>query len=200
MKTVIQIILAAAVAALAYVLYMQIMTPLEFNTTHAQRDKEVIQRMKDIRKAQRAFKSTHGVYTKSMDSLIDFVLTDSLVFEIRFGSEDDSVAKAKGEVRVEQVKFAVLDTVFNKSFDAEKLRYIPFSDNKEIYMDADTIRTESNVLIPVFEARAPYKEYLTDQDIQEVINLIDRRKSIDRYPGIQVGSILSATNDAGNWE
>ncbi|MFI3297571.1 MAG: hypothetical protein R3Y59_08095 [bacterium] len=200
MKTVIKLILAAAVAGLAYVLYLQIMNPLQFIETQEAREKEVVQLMKDIRSAQRAFKSVHGVYTKSMDSLVEFVQKDSLTFEVKFGSEDDSLAKARGEVKTFKIKMAVLDTIFNPNFDATKLRYIPFSNNEEIIMDADTIRTESKVLIPVFEAKAPYKAFLADQDQQELINLIDRRKSIDKYPGIKVGSIESATNDAGNWE
>lgn len=200
MKTVIQIILVAAVVGLSYVVYQQIMSPLKFIDTQAMREKEVIQRMKDIRSAQRAYKSSHGVYAKSMDSLIDFVLNDSLTFEVKFGSEDDSLAKAKGEVKTIKIKMAVLDTVFTHGFDAKKLRYIPFSNNEEIIMDADTIRTESKVLVPVFEAKAPYKAFLSDLDKQELINLIDRRKAIDKYAGVKVGSIEAATNDAGNWE
>lgn len=200
MKKVILIILIAGVAGLSYVLYNQIMTPLNFENTVSLREKEVIQRLKDIRSAQRAFKLSHGVYTKSMDSLIDFVKNDSLTFEIKFGSEDDSVAKAKGLVKVEQIKIAVLDTIFNKNFKADELKFIPFSGNTPFIMDADTIRTESKVLIPVFEAKAPYKTFLSDLDMQELVNLIDRRKSTDKYPGIKVGSIEAATNDAGNWE
>lgn len=200
MKTVIQILLLAAVVGLSYVLYQQIITPLHFNSTVESRSKDVIQRLKDIRSAQRAYKSVHGVYANSMDTLINFVVNDSITYEIKFGSEDDSLAKAKGLVKTEKIKFAVIDTIFNHSFDAKSLKFIPHSNNAEFIMGADTIRTESKVLVPVFEAKAPYKLFLNDLDHQELVNLIDRRISLEKYAGIKVGAIDAATNDAGNWE
>ncbi len=40
-----------------------------------------------------------------------------------------------------------------------------------------------------------------DLDEQELINLIDNAKNVFyKYPGIMVGDITRATNDAGNWE
>ena len=65
---------------------------------------------------------------------------------------------------------------------------------------AGIFTTESGVVVPVFEARAPFKLYLSDLDAQELRNLVDDREQLDKYPGLKVGAMDQATNDAGNWE
>jgi hypothetical protein len=58
-----------------------------------------------------------------------------------------------------------------------------------------------NVNVPVFEAKAHYKTFMHDQDKQLLINLLDEQENVlYRYPGIKVGDLTQATNDAGNWE
>ena len=205
MKKIIQIVLAVVVVVLAYVVYQQIMTPLRFQKEVKIRETEVIERIKDIRTAQRAYKQVHQKYTGSFDTLINFVLNDSLVYERAFGSADDSVAVAQNLVSREIFKVAAIDTLFGtKKYTpqmVEQLRYIPHGNGKQYIMDAKILLTESQVAVPVFVARAPYKDFLSDLDEQEVINLIDEAKNVyNKYPGIQVGSVERANNDAGNWE
>jgi hypothetical protein len=68
-------------------------------------------------------------------------------------------------------------------------------------MDAGTLETGSGVTIQVFEAKAPYKDFLDEAEYhQELVNLIDQRKTLNQYPGVKVGSLTEATNEAGNWE
>jgi hypothetical protein len=82
------------------------------------------------------------------------------------------------------------------------LRFIPFAaEGTEFIMDAGMFTTESKVIVPVFECKAPYKEFLADMDRQELINLINECKNVyEVYPGVKVGAMDAATNDAGNWE
>ncbi len=99
------------------------------------------------------------------------------------------------------VKVAVMDTIFKKGFNPDEIRYIPYTNKVEFLLAADTLVTGSKVTIPVFEAKAPFKTYLADEEYhQELVNLIDKQKTIGKYPGMKVGSITEATNDAGNWE
>ena len=122
------------------------------------------------------------------------------------GSADDSVAVAKGLVKTEKFKMAVIDTVFGEKKltrdQVRNLRYIPFAaEGTEFIMDAGMFTTESKVIVPVFECKAPYKTFLADLDRQELINLIHECKNIfEVYPGVKVGAMDAATNDAGNWE
>ena len=204
MKKAIQIVLGLGIIALAFVIYKQVMTPLEFRAERERREKVVIERLKNIREAQRAFKKVHMRYTSSFDTLINFVLNDSLEYEKIIGSEDDSAAVAKGLVRREKFMIAAIDTAFGaKKLTHEEIKqlpFIPFSNNEKFIMGAGQVNTAADVMVPVFEVKAPYKTFLGDLDRQELLNLLDERKAMEKYKGLKVGALDQATNDAGNWE
>ena len=69
-------------------------------------------------------------------------------------------------------------------------------------MEAGLIATESKVVIPVVECRAPYKMFLDTVEFrQEFINLVDDQvNNFNRYPGVKFGSMEAGNNEAGNWE
>ncbi len=206
MKKIIQVILAIVIVAMGYYAVNLVLTSIQFQNQTTARKAVVIEKIKDIRAAQRSFKQVNQRYTSSFDTLINFVLNDSLVFEKKLGSADDSVAVAKGLVKTEKFKMAVIDTVFGvKKLTREQvmnLRYIPFAEEgTEFIMDAGMFTTESKVIVPVFECKAPYKTFLADLDRQELINMIHECKNVyEVYPGVKVGAMDAATNDAGNWE
>lgn len=211
MKKLFQIILAVAIVGLVYVIYVQISTPIRFDKETKAKKAQVIDRIKDIRTAQRAFKSKYQHFTASFDSLSAFVLTDTLELERKIVDEDDSAAmamlKKSGKKNIEKFKIAVIDTIFAPKKvtrqDVENFRFIPGTGNKaQFIMEAGIITTESKVVIPVVECRAPYKVFLdTVAYRQEVINLIDEEQNnFNRYPGVKFGSMDSGNNEAGNWE
>ncbi|WP_300904819.1 hypothetical protein [uncultured Alistipes sp.] len=210
-KKIAQIILAVVIVALCYVIYKQISTPIRFEAQLKSREASVIDRIKDIRTAQRAFKSKYQHFTGSFDSLEHFILTDTLEFERKIVDEDDSVAmamlKKSGRKNVEKFKMAVIDTIFSpkklSAEDVRNLRYIPGTDNQAQYiLEAGIITTESKVVIPIVECRAPYRLFLDTLEFrQEIINKIDDAvNNFNRYPGIKFGSMEAGNNEAGNWE
>ena len=211
MKRIFQIILALVIVALVYVIYDQISTPIRFENELKARKAQVIERIKDIRTAQRAYKSKYQRFTGDFDTLAAFILADTLEMERKIVDEDDSVGmaalKKAGKKNIEKFKIAVIDTIFapkvlSKS-DIEQLRYIPGTDNQAQYiMEAGIITTESKVVIPVVECRAPYKIFLdTVAYRQEFINLVDDEvHNFNRYPGVKFGSMEAGNNEAGNWE
>ena len=210
-KKLVQVALAIVILGLIYVIYQQIATPIRFEKETNQRKALVIDRIKDIRTAERAFKTKYQHFTGDFDSLINFVLNEELELERKIVDEDDSVGmaalKKAGKKNIEKFKIAVIDTIFapkvlSKS-DIEQLRYIPGTDNQAQYiMEAGIITTESKVVIPVVECRAPYKIFLdTVAYRQEFINLVDDEvHNFNRYPGVKFGSMEAANNEAGNWE
>lgn len=211
MKRLFQILLAVVIVYLVYVIYGQIATPIRFEEEKAKKEALVIERIKDIRTAQRAYKSKYQRFTSSFDTLADFVLNDSIVLERKIVDEDDSVAmamlKKSGKKNVEQFNVAAIDTIFSPKKltreDVLNLRYIPTTNNQaEFIMEAGAITTESKVVIPVVECRAPYKSFLdTVAYRQEFINLVDDQvNNYNRYPGIKFGSMEGGNNEAGNWE
>ena len=54
--------------------------------------------------------------------------------------------------------------------------------------------------VPLFEAKVPYKALLKGLDNQLRINLDAEQRDMNRYEGLQVGSITAPNNNAGNWE
>ena len=89
------------------------------------------------------------------------------------------------------------------NFSADSLRYVPFAPSgTNFQMGVDSLITASGYPIQVFEAKAPYTDYLGDLDKklldQKIQEVLDRPG--DRFPGMQVGSLEVANNNAGNWE
>lgn len=211
MKKIAQIILGVAIVGLVYIIYVQISTPIRFEDEMKARKAQVIERIKEIRTAQRAYKSKNQRFTNSFDSLIAFVLNDTLTLERKIVDEDDSIAmamlKKAGRKNVEQFRVAVIDTIFSPAKltrdQVQQMRFIPGTDDKaQFIMEAGTITTESKVVIPVVEVRAPYIMFLDTLTYrQEIINLIDdEENNFNRYPGVKFGSMEAGNNEAGNWE
>ena len=211
MKKGIQFLLGLAIIGLIYIVANLIYTPLSFEQQLEERNAAVTVKLKDIRAAERAFKSKYQYFTGDFDSLINFILTDSLTMERKLVDEDDSVAMAQlkkaGKKNIEQYNIAVVDTIFNtrklSTQEIQDLRWIPFTDNKvEFILEAAKVMTGANVVVPVVECRAPYKLYLdTVAYRQNIINLIDDRvNNFNAYAGLKFGSMEGSNNEAGNWE
>ena len=210
-KKIAQIILALLIVGLVYWIYVQISTPIQFENELKNKKALVIERIKDIRTAERAFKTKYQRFTADFDTLASFILTDTLELERKIVDEDDSVAmamlKKSGRKNIEKFKVAVIDTIFSPKKlsrqDVAELRFIPGTDNKAQYiLEAGIITTESKVVIPIVECRAPYKAFLDTVNYrQEIVNLIDDEvNNFNRYAGVQFGSMEAGNNEAGNWE
>ena len=211
MKKGIQFLLGLAIIGLIYIVANLIYTPLSFEQQLEERNAAVTVKLKDIRAAERAFKSKYQYFTGDFDSLINFILTDSLTMERKLVDEDDSVAMAQlkkaGKKNIEKYNLAVIDTIFNpRKLTKEQvndLRFIPHTDGKvQFILQAGKVMTGSNVEVPVVECRAPYKLYLdTIEFRQNVINLIDDKvNNFNEYAGLKFGSMVGSNNEAGNWE
>jgi hypothetical protein len=210
-QIILQLALAVVVLGLAYWVYMLISTPIKFENEQKQREAAVIERIKDIRTAERTFKSKYQRFTADFDTLINFVLTEQMEGERKKIDEDDSVAMAQAKKKygkrfknIEKFTFSVKDSLFKHLTveQVKELRYVPFSNNTEYILEAGMLATESKVVIPVVECRTPYIAFLdTVAYRQQVINLVDNMKNnFNRYPGIMFGSMQRGNNEAGNWE
>lgn len=224
-KKIVSVLLLFVIAGLVYACIKSIMEPINFNKQKAYRETVGIQRMKDVRTLQEAFKSVSGHFTSSADSLVDFYKNGKMEVIMQIGSNDDSLAVAtteklkksrrgitpeqmyelykKGEHLVFSIssKVDVKDTLFNtrNDFNIDSLKYIPFSQGDTIQMES-VIKEVSGVKVPLFEAKMPYKSLLKGLDNQLRINLDADRKAMNRYEGLQVGSVSAPNNNAGNWE
>lgn len=210
-KKLVQVALAIVILGLIYVIYQLIATPIRFEKETNQRKALVIDRIKDIRTAERAFKTKYQHFTGDFDSLINFVLNEELELERKIVDEDDSVGLAQlkkaGKKNVETFTIAVIDTIFAPKTltpdQVKELRYVPFTERKVQYiLQAGQLTTGSGVVVPVVECRIPYKAFLdTVEYRQEIINMIyNEVNNFNRYAGVKFGSMENANNEAGHWE
>ncbi|MGL4292810.1 MAG: hypothetical protein ACRCSQ_04465 [Bacteroidales bacterium] len=224
MNGLFKILLVAAIGIMGYLCVESIMGPIRFEHEKGIRDKATIQRLINIRKAQLEYRNLNGTYTASFDTLIDFVKTGQLPFVVKEGSltdaqlesgltekkameiikkgKQDEIAKNGLEnFRRDTIFVNVGDTIFGRSFKADSLQFVPFTHGKAKFeMATGEILNASGYVMRLFEAKTPYTVYLGGLDKQEIINLSDRAKKTDKYPGLQVGSIVEPNNNAGNWE
>ena len=225
LKAVLSIVLFLAIARLAYAIVNSIMEPVNFNKQVEARRSVGVQRLKDIRTLQVAYRSVNGKFTADFDSLKTFYETGKMEVVMQIGSNDDSLAVAnteklkkanrkitpqqmyelyqKGESLVFSIKNSinVKDTLFHNraDFNIDSLKYIPFSGKQMVEMEA-VQKQVSGVSVPLFEARMPYRKLLKGLDNQLRINLDAECRAKNSYEGLQVGSISAPNNNAGNWE
>lgn len=210
MRTIIQIVLFVVAVGLAYFIYKGVQDPIDFEKVKDKRYEATIERLKDIRRAQVAYKDVYGRFTGSWDTLINFVENDSVRNVRKIGDLTDSMieeglterkALELGLIIRDTVKESVLESLYGNSFDPNDLKYIPVSDTvAEFDLGATTIKTGSGIEVPVFEAKAHNNIVLKGLDRQYVINMNERRRLNEKYPGLKVGSLTEAVNNAGNWE
>jgi len=211
-RIIIQIALIIGAIILAYLIWNSIQTPINFDIEKNAKYKQVIENLKDIRKAQVAFKDVNGRFCGDWDSLITFIKYDSIPKIRKIGMLTDSMIEAgldekaamkKGLIIRDTIKAIVLTEIFTKDYPIEKIGIIPNSDGDKFWLQQTVITTGSGVKVPVFEARAHNNQILkelTGDFKQEIINLNEQSRKNNKYPGLKVGSVEEPNNNAGNWE
>lgn len=210
MKTALNIVFTIIIIVLAWFLVESIMKPIRFNKEKDARETAIKERLIDIRTAQEAFKSVKGYYTGSFDTLITFLKTDSLPLVFRRGSLTDEMiaegitsereAVKKGLISRDTSYIPVRDSIFDRGYPIDQLRYVPGMEKTEFQMSAAKVMTTSLVLVNVFEAYVLNDVFLSDLDKQLVVNYNDQRTKITGFPGMKVGDVRVPNNNAGNWE
>ena len=229
-KILVEILLALVAVGCVYGIYRSIMKPVNFNKEKDQRKDVAVQRLKDIRTLEVAYKGVNGRYTADLDSLINFYNTGKMDIIMQVGSNDDSLAmentkrvkdraflklsKEEQNARLMELyrqgqklvfsistPIAVKDTLFNGRPDFCVDSLKYIPFSGKQPVEMDAIvKTVSGVQVPLFEARMPWKALLKGMDNQLRINLDAELEDQDKFPGLQVGSVNQPNNNAGNWE
>ncbi|MBR0052738.1 MAG: hypothetical protein IJP73_02425 [Bacteroidales bacterium] len=229
-KIIVEILLALAAVGLVYAIYSSVMKPVNFNKEKARRQEVAVQRLKDIRTLEVAFKGVNNRFTADIDSLINFYNTGKMDIIMQVGSNDDSLA-VENTKRVKDKAFlklskeeqnarlmelyrqgqklvfsistpiAVKDTLFNNRPDFCPDSLKYIPFSGKMPVETEAIvKTVSGVQVPLFEARMPWRALLKGMDNQLRINLDAECEAQNKYEGLQVGSVTAPNNNAGNWE
>ncbi|MGI6718715.1 MAG: hypothetical protein ACOX4D_06190 [Bacteroidales bacterium] len=198
MKKVVHFVLIVVIVVLAVLLVKSIQKPIKFNKEKEFRKELSVQKLKDIRAAQIAFRSVNKRYTGSFDTLVDFIEHGQLAIVKMIPDPTDttftrSILDTIGYTLVKDTLFAD-----RPDFDASKLSIIPNSGGEKYKLEAGTIE-KSKIQIPVFRAEALWTQILKGMDEQSIINDNAKLEVNGLFPGLYVGSMEESSTD-GNWE
>lgn len=205
MKTGLQILLWIICIVLGYLIYRSVTGPIEFAEVKQERYSKVIDKLKDIRNAQEAYKSVNGRYAGNFESLIRFVDTGQYVITTQ---RDSSFMEFDETYQIDLLKevkiidtlgfVSVKDSLFKNSDRYKTLMNVPGAEGQTFTMKADFLE-QSGYRAPVFEAKVEKKVLLADQP-DDLVARENAQVSVEEVNGseIKVGS-LSKVSTSGNW-
>ena len=193
-------------AVLVFAIYNSINAPIEFNMVKNERYLKVIDRLKDIRNAQVAFKSVNGIYSNDFEELVKFV--DSAQFTI-VQKRDSSYMQYDRVYRIDMLRevivvdtlgyVSVKDSLFSNTDSYKSMASIPIDGIDEKFKLKADIIDKNGYNVPVFEVRVSKELILFDQN-KDLITQEKQTVSVDGVngPDIVLGS-LSDVSTNGNW-
>lgn len=167
-KKLIKIVFPLIILSFGIGLISIILNPIKKEKEKNYRYEFIKSKMIDIRSAELAFKEKHNQFTDDFNVLIPFIKMDSFVIVqktdtlIEYFNEVYREYQFKDTMLVDTLgKVSILDSLFQKGYPIDSLRYVPFGEGVEFELSAGTIN-KSKIIVPVFEARDPNPYDKTD--------------------------------------
>ena len=193
---------------LAYFVYNSVDSEVVFNEQAKERISENVQKLKDLRTLQIAFKKEKNVFANDFPTLLGFLMNDSLQIIKSEGETPDSMINGKQltDIRALELGLISRDTFYvsaknsifdetylntrNKNFtlDINTISKIPFTD-LDYNIEASEIE-KGKVAVQVFEISASYRNVLIGLDAE------NKKYALDNL--LKVGSMTEASLN-GNW-
>jgi hypothetical protein len=196
MKIGIQVALVVAILTLAYFVFDSINSRIVFEKETKRRKDLVVERLKDIRTSQFAYKNVYGEYAKDFNTLTNFIKYGKMPIIKQIGDASDSLQVAMGLVVRDTIYINVADTLFPagaerlRAFIVDSLPFVPFSGGEKFNLNAGEIE-KNKVKVKVFEAFASYEQMLK--------GLNAKQNNVSLQDGLRVGS-MTEPSTSGNWE
>jgi len=193
---------------LIYLNISAISAPIEFNKVKKERYLKVIDRLKDIRNAQIAFKSVNGIYSNNFDSLINFVENAEYTL---IQKRDSSFLEYDRTYRIDMLREVVVidtlgfasvkDSLFGSSNRYKNMAEVPIEgpDGVSFFTIKSDIIKKGDYDVPVFEVSVSKDIVLWDQN-KDLLKQEKGLMSVDGVngPSLVLGSMIEV-NTNGNW-
>ena len=187
---------------LAYFVFNSVNSELEFQQVAKVRIAENVQKLKDLRQVQIAYKKVNNIYSNNFESLINFLEYDSIAIIKAIGETPDTLTNEQAlELKIISRDTAYVlakETVFdeayrssrNKKFplDISVLTIVPYS-NENYSLDAGMVE-KGKVVVQVFEISTTYGTIFKGLDA--------KNRSFELSKLLKVGSMDEASLN-GNW-
>lgn len=204
-KPILHIVLWAAIAFLGYQTFMSVYGEIQFNELKEKRYRVAIEKLKDIRDAELAYKQVNGKFTNNFDELIQFIENgkftitqrrDSTIVDEEATRRFGGVTMTKEIIITDTLGFVpVKDSLFGADTRYRKMMDIP------VGKPGAKFELKAGLLdnIPVFEASVDKSILLDGEDP----NLIAKEKQVVSVDGVNgpklsVGS-MDEVKTNGNW-
>ena len=193
---------------LAFFVYDSITSEVEFNKQAKERIAENVQKLKDLRTLQIAYKKENDVFADNFNSLLDFLQNDSTTIIKSVGETPDSLVNGKqitdaqalemGLISRDTLYVSAKESIFDENyiksrdnkypFNINTISIIPFTE-QQYNIDANVIE-KGKVNVQVFEISAAFKHVFNGLDAEN--------KKYDLNSLLKVGSMTEASLN-GNW-
>ena len=206
MKSGIQAFLWLLCIFFSYKIYDSINKPINFNQVKYNRYYDVIDRLKEIRTAQIAYKDVKGIYSNNFDSLINFI--DNGIFTL-VEKRDSSYLEYDRIYRIDMLKeivvvdtlgfVSVKDSLFKNNTTYKEMKKVPIQGIDTVFQIDAKIIMINDYKAPVFEVKVSKNIVLFDQD-EDLLKLENETISIDGVNGSEI--VLGSLNEVstnGNW-
>ena len=191
---------------LVFQIYNSIDAPIEFNKVKNERYQKVIERLKDIRNAQVAFKSVNGIYSDNFDSLVNFIETGQFTI---IEKRDSSYMQYDRVYRIDMLRevivvdtlgfVSVKDSLFKNDNRYKDLALVPIDGIDEKFSIKADIIDKNGYNVPVFEIKVSKDVILFDQN-KDLLMQEKETVSVDGVngPALVLGSLEDVSTN-GNW-
>jgi hypothetical protein len=191
---------------LVFQIYNSIDAPIEFNKVKNERYQKVIERLKDIRNAQVAFKSVNGIYSDNFDSLVNFIETGQFTI---IEKRDSSYMQYDRVYRIDMLRevivvdtlgfVSVKDSLFKNDNRYKDLALVPIDGIDEKFSIKADIIDKNGYNVPVFEVKVSKDIILFDQN-KDLLIQEKETVSVDGVngPALVLGSLDDVSTN-GNW-
>ena len=187
---------------LAYFVYNSINSEIEFQQVAKLRIAENVQKLKDLRQVQIAYKKVNNNYSNNFESLIDFLENDSMAIVKAIGETPDTLTDEQalelGIISRDTAYVLAKESVFDEAYlnsrnekfplDLSELTTVPYS-NENYSFDAGMVE-KGKVVVQVFEISTTYGTVFAGLDAEN--------KSFELGNLLKVGSMDEASLN-GNW-
>ncbi|WP_027125141.1 hypothetical protein [Gelidibacter mesophilus] len=204
-KPILHILLWAVIAFLGYSTFMSVYGEIQFNELKEKRYAIVIEKLKDIRDAELAYKQVNGKFTDSFETLISFVdngkytivqRKDSSIVDVEMTKRFGGVTMMKDIVIVDTLGFVpVKDSLFGADTRYKTMMNVPVGKSGAKF----DLKAGMLDNIPVFEASVDKAIILDGEDN----NLISKEKQVVSVDGVNGPKLMVGSMDEvktiGNW-
>tara|TARA_B110000259_G_scaffold77161_1_gene90454 strand:- start:1286 stop:1954 length:669 start_codon:yes stop_codon:yes gene_type:complete len=205
-KSYIETVLWGLIILFAYQVFNSVNAPIKFNQVKNERYLKVIDKLKDIRNAQIAYKSVNGVYSDSFEGLIKFIDTAQYTL---IQKRDSSYMKYDRVYRIDMLQEVVVidtlgfasvkDSLFGNSDRYKSMAEVPIDGVDQMFGIKADIIDKNGYNVPVFEVRVSKDAILYDQN-KDLLKQEKALMSVDGVngPDLVLGSMTEVSTN-GNW-